>query len=30
VSFPDGDRRHWPDMIVAPQLGLPEVKGPPV
>src|SRR5207237_9730666 len=30
VSVPEGDRRHWPDMIVAPQLGLPEVKRAPV
>ena len=29
-SFPEGDRRHWPDMIVAPPVGLPQVTGPPV
>ena len=30
VSFPEGDRRHWPDMTVAPPVGLPQVTGPPV
>jgi len=27
LIFPPGDRRHWPDLVVAPRLSLPQIKG---